>query len=249
MAQDGIYTLGKSSTGQWQIILDRSDIIEDIGEKIVFISAQFLDVSYCPHTLIGDIYTDEQLVIDLSGVDCFTLLDYVEAMRRCGNMDAFSHSLKQVRYSNGQVSFTKRNHFFSDWLINSPTTVIDVTAQIGGARAVPVLKILNSRTDGGFLLPGIELKSRSICYIPAQIFDDHILNQLHSGDYVGVYSPSEGLDVSHVGIIVKKDGLVYLRHASSKKQFRRVIDSELLSYLSGKPGLVVLRPVRIEDSN
>lgn len=241
MAQGDIYNFGSRSTGQWQTILDQAGIIDDVGEQIVFISERFLDVPYGAHTLIGDAHTTEQLVIDLSRGDCFTMLDYVEAMRRCRSMDAFSHSLIQVRYSNGQVSFANRNHFFSDWLTNSPATVVDVTAQVAGGRVVSVVKMLNRHADGSSLLPGIAPKSRAIYYIPTCLMDNHLLDQLHSGDYVGVYSPSAGLDVSHVGIIVKKDGQGYLRHASSKKQFQRVIDSEFLPFMVGKPGLVVLR--------
>jgi len=50
------------------------------------------------------------------------------------------------------------------------------------------------------------------------------------------------LDVTHVGIVVRRDARLYLRHASSPTAAGQVIDSDLIRYLSGKPGVVILRP-------
>jgi hypothetical protein len=65
-----------------------------------------------------------------------------------------------------------------------------------------------------------------------------------SGDFVGIYTDKEGLDVSHTGIIIKKDGKVFLRHASSKEKNQKVVDENLSEYMKNKPGLVVYRPVK-----
>jgi len=59
---------------------------------------------------------------------------------------------------------------------------------------------------------------------------------------VGVYSELPGLDVSHVGIIVKK-GKTFLRHASSREQCEKVIDQPLDEYIEGKAGIIILRPL------
>ena len=55
-----------------------------------------------------------------------------------------------------------------------------------------------------------------------------MLDQMKTGDYVGVYSPLEGLDVSHVGIVVSDDGQVWFRNASSLAANRKVVDSPFL---------------------
>jgi hypothetical protein len=52
-----------------------------------------------------------------------------------------------------------------------------------------------------------------------------------------------GLDVTHVGIVIRRNGKIFLRHASSKKSVRKVVDVELLDYLGGEKGLVILRPL------
>ena len=61
------------------------------------------------------------------------------------------------------------------------------------------------------------------------------------GDYIGIYTHIEGLDVTHVGILIKKEGKAYLRHASSKKEFLKVIDEPFESYIKNTPGFIVLR--------
>jgi hypothetical protein len=43
--------------------------------------------------------------------------------------------------------------------------------------------------------------------------------------------------------VVKREGEVFLRHASSTSRHKKVVDEELTSYLGGKKGLVVYRPV------
>jgi len=68
-----------------------------------------------------------------------------------------------------------------------------------------------------------------------------MLDQMKNEDYVGVYSPLEGLDVSHVGIVVCHDGQVWFRNASSLAASRKVVDSPFLEYMRAKPGMVVLR--------
>ena len=43
---------------------------------------------------------------------------------------------------------------------------------------------------------------------------------------LGVYTDKKALDVTHTGIIIKKLGKVFIRHASSLE--KKIIDSELL---------------------
>jgi hypothetical protein len=66
---------------------------------------------------------------------------------------------------------------------------------------------------------------------------------MKTGDYVGIYSEKEGLDVSHVGIIIKEKDAVNLRHTSSLKKHREVIDEDFKEYLKNKPGIIALRTV------
>jgi len=211
-------------------------------EQINFLSEQFLDTPYLAHTLTGDINTPEIFTVNLEGMDCFTYIDYVEALRLSSSLDDFESSVKDIRYQDGNVTFVSRNHFFSDWLTQNRDSVRDVTYEIGSNKTIAVEKNLNLKSDGSNFLPGIPIVNRKIYYIPTSEIDDDLLKKLHTGDYVGIYTDIEGLDVTHTGIIIKKDNGVYLRHASSKKKNYKVVDEDLKQYIQNTPGLVIFRP-------
>jgi hypothetical protein len=102
---------------------------------------------------------------------------------------------------------------------------------------------LNLRADGSFWLEGIEPQARTITFIPSAAVDEAVTSNLRTGDYAGLYSEKEGLDVSHVGLIIRKEDTLLLRHASSAPDARSVIDQDFLVYMRGRPGLIVLRPL------
>ena len=243
--------LGKWSQDKLDSILHESAKIKDAGARINFLSGFFLGVNYKESTLIGDINTPEIFVINLQTVDCFTFIDYIEAMRRAGSFSEFKGNLKKVRYRNGKVTFKNRNHFFTDWQKFNSEFIDDLTLQIGGKKTKTVAKILNKKEDGTHFLNGILPQQREIQYIPSDAIDGSLMDKIKTGDYAGIYSETQGLDVSHVGIIIKNKDSTYpvrknisngvnLRHASSR--YKKVIDEDFRNYISNKPGLIVLRP-------
>ena len=223
-------------------IIREASRIEDAGARIAFLSGHFLGIPYRESTLIGDSNTPEVFVINLSGVDCFTFIDYIEAMRLSDSFEGFRKSLQTVRYRNSMLSYSARKHFFTDWAEYEPATVFDITKQVGGEKTERTVRILNRKEDGTPLLPGIESPQRTIDYIPSERIDSQVLKNLRTGDYAGIFSTLSALDVSHVGIIINNENTITLRHASSDRRFRKVIDQDLQEYLSGKPGLLILRP-------
>jgi N-acetylmuramoyl-L-alanine amidase-like len=243
-----LVNLGRWSATELAQIITSARRIEAPGERIVALSRHFIATPYVADTLIGGPQTAEQLVIDLAGLDCFTLLDVVEALRRAADLADFPEQLRLVRYRNGRVAYAERRHFFSDWVAGDAARIADVTAAVGQGRTQAVVKQLNLKRDGTYWLPGIPVTRREVSYIPTGKIDRDLLSALHSGDYVGIYSDSDGLDVSHVGLIVQGKDHIMLRHASSLSSAKRVVDVDLLEYLQGKPGLVVYR-VKERDSD
>ncbi|MBI5846880.1 MAG: DUF1460 domain-containing protein [Nitrospirae bacterium] len=217
--------------------------IADPGERIAFLSEYFLNTPYQESTLIGSDHREEELVIDLGSLDCFTFLDYVEAMRLSSSYSDFKEKLTQVRYRSGLVSFATRNHFFSDWSEYRSAFVRDVTKEISNDKAKNLKKTLNQKADGTLFLSGVATVDRIITYIPADEIDAPMREKLRTGDYLGIYSDSAGLDVSHVGIIIRAETSLFLRHASSSSDIRKVVDQDFMQYIKEKPGLVVLRPL------
>lgn len=234
--------LGKWSEKQLDNIMRKGSQIQDLGERIDFLSEQFLNVNYKESTLIGNVNMPEIFVINLEGIDCFTYIDYVEAMRLSNSFPQFEENLKKVRYQYGKVAFENRNHFFTDWIEFNSNHIEDVTEEVGGEKTKTVEKMLNKKEDGTYFLPGIPAKERKIQYIPSDALDKMIIERLRTGDYVGIFSEAQGLDVSHTGIIIKDGDKAYLRHASSREENRRVVNEDLINYVSNKPGLVILRP-------
>ena len=228
----------------WDAALQATARLDDPGERVVQISARFLGTPYRANTLGGGPAIPEQLTIRLEAVDCFTLLDYVEALRRSATPAEFRTHLVAVRYRDGIIAWDHRRHFFTDWVAAPGGPVVNLTAKIGGKSTRQPLKQLNRRADGTRYLPGVAVQERPVRFIPAAALDDSVLKRLRPGDYLGIYAPEAGLDVSHVGIVVRTDdNKLLLRHASSRREAGRVIDSDLRAYLAGKPGIIILRPV------
>ena len=235
--------LGRFSPQSLQEIIVRARGLEAAGPRIEFLSRQFLDVPYGAGTLLGSADTPEALTINLAALDCYTYLDYVEALRRSATFDEFPQQVTAVRYRHGNVSWRNRRHFFSDWVTGEAGPARDVTARLGGTATAYARKTLNRADDGGVLLEGIPVVERTIAYIPAERLDEALARRLATGDYLGVYAEDPGLDVTHAGIAVRRADGLYFRHASTLRGQRRVVEVPLLDYFRRTPGMVVYRVV------
>lgn len=234
--------LGNLSQDEIDALIFSCRSIHDISDRIDSLSKRLLGTPYRESTLIGDTVISEVLTVNLEGVDCFTFIDYIEAMRLSESFSGFMDNLKKIRYKSGSVSFENRNHFFSDWKEFNHGFVRDVTEEVGGLKAENILKILNRKEDGSYFIPGVTPVEREISFIPSYAITGQILGKIMPGDYIGTYSRAAGLDVSHVGIFIRAGGKCYLRHASSRPEFRRVIDQDFYEYIQNKPGIIIFRP-------
>jgi len=237
---------GVLNLGQWTVdtldgLIQSASKIEDPGERIAFLSKNFLGTEYMGDTLIGSYRKPEELVINLSGMDCFTYLDYVEAMRISDSYEEFADNLKKVRYRGGNVSYEDRNHFFTAWAETPTARIVDETKNLAPGITRHSTKTLNIKDDGAQHLKSIPNQRALIHYIPTKSLDENVIQSLKNGDYIGVYSPLAWLDVSHTGIFIMKGNKALFRHSSSKRGAMGVIDEGFLEYFANKPGIVVLR--------
>lgn len=231
--------LGDWTQQEIETLMGQAALKDGSDAQIEFLSEKFLGTPYAENTLGGASGETEQLTVDLSGVDCFTYIDYVESLRLSGSLGEFKEKLARTRYKDGAVRWENRRHFFSDWVSGDNKNARDVTWEVGGDATATVTKELNRKTDGSLWLPGLAEVKRDISYIPSKRLSPPVLREIKTGDYLGVYSDKDGLEVSHTGIAVRKDGVVYLRHASTVHG--KVLDEELVSYMKNKPGLLVYR--------
>ncbi|NOH72532.1 DUF1460 domain-containing protein [Vibrio pectenicida] len=212
------------------------------SKKIEQLSSLFVDVPYVANQLIGDHQTNEQLVIKFGELDCFTYLDYVEALRKSYRLEDFKHNLIKTRYIESKIDFISRRHFFSDWVSEKTYNAADVTTELSNS-SISVVKKLNQKASGGVYLVGLPIKERTITYIPSENVDKAVLQNMKNGDYVGAYTDIAGLDVTHTGIFIQTDNGPVYRNASSKSANNRVVDTPFLDYIKTIPGIVVYRAV------
>jgi len=233
--------LGKWTEHDLDMILQEASRISENGKRIDILSRHFLEVKYRENALAGSSITPEVFIINLDALDCFTFLDYVESMRLSTSFADFKRNLVMVRYKSGKIDYIHRNHFFSDWREFNKDTLQDISLQIAGEKTRTIKKILNLKEDGTLYLPGLAPVERTIDYIPASVIDESVIQKCKTGDYIGIYADDPGLDVTHVGIIIKNKGKTCLRHASSLPEYREVVDQDFTTYMTGKPGFLVFR--------
>ena len=171
-------------------MLTRASGMSGLSARIDFISGRFLGLPYAASTLIGAPGTLEVFVVNLEEVDCFTYLDYVEAMRLSRSFSEFRRRLRIVRYRSGIVAYGSRRHFFTDW--TASRRVADATRAIGREKAAVVKKTLNRKGDGGPILPEVPQVSRKVPFISARALDSRMLDMLETGDYIGIYAAERG---------------------------------------------------------
>ncbi|MCX8070059.1 MAG: DUF1460 domain-containing protein [Thermodesulfovibrionales bacterium] len=209
-------------------------------DRVDYFSNLFIGIPYNDKTLLGSKDKEEIFVINFREVDCFTYIDYVFALSISSNFIEFKDNLKKIRYKKGKLDFLNRRHFFTDWSYSEPTYVEDITHKIGQDNVKRETKNLNYKTKTNRYLKGLPLVKRVVQFIPSHLVNQTILDNLQTGDYIGIFSNEKGLDVSHVGILIKKtQNKVLFRHASSLKS--KVVEEDFLKYISKKPGIVVLR--------
>jgi len=206
--------LGRYTAEDLDVLIADACRITDIGERIAFLSRQFLDIDYRENTLAGNREREELFVINFREVDCLTFLESIAALSLSKTFTEFKDMLKKVRYRNGIVSYETRNHFFTDWAVHNADSFHDITLLIGKPETVIKEKIMNEKADGTPLIPGIQPVIRKIFYLPSIKVGTGVLKKMRTGDYIGIYSEENGLDVTHVGIFIRNTDSFFLRHAS-----------------------------------
>lgn len=238
-------------------VLPLNDVIAEVGKT-------FLGVDYVAHSL--ETSGDEQLVLNLRGVDCTTFLENALVLSRCIKMNRISWEdykaeLTKVRYRDGIIDhYPSRLHYFSDWIFNNSGKGIvkDVTKEIGGTPVRFNVNIMSRNPDkykqldgNGEYLKKIlsqekEISARDYYYIPKSQIKD-IESKIGNGYLIAITTNIEGADIAHVGIAVKmKDGRIHFMHAplaGAKVQITEKPIDEYLAKNSKQTGIVVLKPL------
>ena len=201
-----------------------------VGELILKIGNDFKGTPYVGNTL--DRTLEEDLVVNLRELDCTTFVENCLAIARTiksgkTTFESFTNELEKIRYRNGQLNgYVSRLHYFSEWITNNADKGIveDMSSKIGGVKRPVVLNFMSTHPDSYPQIKAnqamikeirqIELKvsAGSFFYIQKEKIALHE-KDIHDGDIVALVTKIPGMDVSHVGILFKKEGRVFLLHA------------------------------------
>jgi hypothetical protein len=232
------------------------------NELIVEIGKSFLGTPYVSATLENG--ADEKMVVNLRELDCTTFVENVLALSLVvksgkGNFESFVSELQKIRYRNGiRKGYPSRLHYFSEWInnnqqkgivngsINRNGQKIDKSINYMSLHPVdyPVLK------EHPELIPQIamqekELSKQEFWYFPKSDFANLYRNLKH-GDIIALTSNIDGVDVNHVGIIIKRGNEFYLLHAPLSGKKVLISDNPITDFLkpaSKNSGIMIARPV------
>jgi len=233
-----------------------------IGDIITSVGKSFLGTDYVAHTLEkGD---TEQLVINLTGLDCTTFLENALVFSRLikegkTTFKDYENELEKIRYRDGKLDqYPSRLHYFSDWIYNNTHKGIvkDVTKEIGGEPIKFDVGFMSENPkfyvqlkDNPNFIPIIKkqeeaINKREYYYIPKDKVAD-IEGKIHNGDLIAITTNLKGLDIGHVGIAIKMDdGRIHFLHApivGSKVQITSMPLPDYLAKVKKHTGIIILR--------
>lgn len=245
-----------------KLLLDNENI-SDPNQRVANIARQFIDTPYEASTL--ECEGPESLTVNLDGLDCTTFVENVLALaitsgeHRTSWRD-FLYNLEGLRYRGGELDgYPSRLHYFSDWVVNNSHrgNIVEVTNQFPDYRSQ--IKTLDFMSKNAGKYPALAdsttladvknfemgYRKHQYPYIPwNNVASKAVREKFKDGDVIAILTKAPGLDVSHMGFIIKDDkGQPHLLHASSKEG-KVILDNQpLMEYLkkNGSPGIRVIR--------
>ena|SRR2546426_6616113 len=205
------------------------------ASRIDAFSHHFLGHPYKANLLIGSFDTPEVFTASVDGFDCVTYIETILALARASNPDDFTQWLQRIRYEDGRIEWTRRNHYMTGWIRNN--TKAGVVRRISMPQKARVMRsrVLN-------LLPGLAPKRVRVECLPKS--DIHRIEPyLETADLIFFTSTRKNLDIFHCGIIVRDGRTLLMRHASRSRGF--VVEQNLKEFLKANrmAGVIVVRPV------
>lgn len=231
--------------------------------RVAFFGRAFIGTPYVAHTLEGD---EEILTVNLDELDCTTFVETAMALaytlgetRR--SWRDFVYNLRRIRYRSGEVDgYPSRLHYICDWAVDNIHRGNFKDATRDFPRGNELSRTIDFMTSNRDKYPALAdsanyARIRSIesgyrlhrfPYIKTvDLGNKEIKAAFHDGDVVALVSSLKNLDVTHMGIIVRQDGELYLLHASSKDGKVEVSDRPLSDFMKRNRQWVGVRVFRL----
>ena len=240
------------------------------NELIVQAALSFLDTPYIANTL--EVNEEEQLIVNLSELDCMTFVENCIALSRAVQHPApdyehFVRELKKIRYRDGIINgYTSRLHYTTDWINNNieKNTIEDITYALGGKKFKPNVSYMSTNPN---LYPAlrknrqdvetmVEIEKRinqrsNYFFIPrSEISKKATL--IKSGDIICFTTQLPGLDISHIGIAYWNKKQLSFIHASTKAKKVIINPESIADYCQlnkNNTGIIILKTLKQVTSN
>ena len=219
----------------------------ELDELLEKTACFFLDKPYLDHTLETEDY--EKLVVNLREFDCTTYIETVIALTQTvrsqeHTFDNFVRNLMSLRYRKGIIDgYSSRLHYFTDWLHhNEKVGVLSniSTTMIGSITEDKHINFMSSHrnlyrhliSDDSNLSEIVNIEKEinnrgGISFIQKSKIDDNISKIPHMS-IIAFTTSISGLDVTHTGFALRKDGEIKFIHASSNHN-KVIVDSLTIS--------------------
>lgn len=237
------------------------------NELVVFYAHKLEGTPYVGHTLEGD---EEKLTINIDELDCTTFVETLYALSRTTLTGRYSwrdyaKNLEDLRYRRGEMGdYSSRLHYISDWIIDNSNrgNIVDVTRDIECVRyKIKDINFMSKHrssykslaTDDKMLekIKNFEIGYRNhrFPYIKKeQLNSKDVRKVVKRGDFVGLVTRTEGLDISHLGIIeLDEKGNPVLLDASSRGKKVQLEPVDLKTQLNHNKDIEGVRIFRIKE--
>jgi Protein of unknown function (DUF1460) len=223
-------TLSRNIT---QSLIKASSQYPIIGERLKFITGQFLGKPYIINPLIGSDTEPEIFTATYDSFDCVTYLETCLALAWATKVEEVNELLREIRYRNGNVAWKDRLHYTTDWSRYhiKRGAFTDIT------RGDDTL----SRTKEINFLKSFAPRTITYRYFPKRKLNK-VSKRLRDGDLIYFASTRKGLDTFHVGFLFWVNDKLVLRHSAKSKG--GVVEQELAEFIkvNTMPGFIVARP-------
>ena len=237
--------------------------INEANALIEFYARQLLGTPYVAHTLEAD---EEVLTINVHELDCLTFIETLYALTRATLNGRYSWrdyaaNIENVRYRGGEMGdYSSRIHYISEWIIDNHVrgNLVEVTPDLPHVDyMVKNIDYMTHHTGSYRQLKNdsamvekirrFELRNHRFPFLKRSWLNDKLVKAaLRSGDFVSLVTKTEGLDVSHNGIIIVDDkGDPYLLDASMSGGKVMLESKPLFKYLEKSKTNIGIRVFRM----
>ncbi len=237
--------------------------LSDANALIEFYARQLLGTPYVAHTLEGD---QEMLTINIHELDCLTFIETLYSLTRATlnrrySWRDFAANIENIRYRGGELGdYSSRIHYISEWIIDNHIrgNLVEITPDLPHVDyMIKNIDYMTHHTDSYRQLKDdsvmvekirrYELRRHRFPYVKRSWLNDKAVKAaLRSGDFVSLVTKTEGLDVSHNGIIIVDDkGDPYLLDASMSGGKVMLEGKPLFKYLERSKTNIGIRVFRM----